>query len=284
MCSCATRSTSAPPSSPSDSGVPCATVLCIASASFVPAELVSAPLNELRAAHGLPPDPGLAMLAGDLVLSPFPSSLREPGSTPALHAFRASARPRNRTATTLEALLVLLSDGPVVYLTLGTIFNQESGDLFERAIAGLRELPGHLVVTVGRELDPASLGPVPPHVHLRPYIPQSLLLPRVDLVVAHGGSGSLLGALSHGLPLVFCRWVPISRSTPAGPNSSAWHWRSTRLRRRPMRSALRLRAVLDDPAYRRCAERIRDEIAALPGPEHAVALLESLLPRTLPSR
>ena len=36
-------------------------------------------------------------------------------------------------------------------------------------------------------------------------------------------------------------------------------------------------AVLSEPSYRAAAERIRDEIAALPGPEHAVALLERLV-------
>jgi UDP:flavonoid glycosyltransferase YjiC (YdhE family) len=34
--------------------------------------------------------------------------------------------------------------------------------------------------------------------------------------------------------------------------------------------------VLADPSYRANAERVRDEIAALPGPEFAVALLERL--------
>jgi UDP:flavonoid glycosyltransferase YjiC (YdhE family) len=34
--------------------------------------------------------------------------------------------------------------------------------------------------------------------------------------------------------------------------------------------------VLDDPAYRQNAERVRDEMAALPGLEYAVALLERL--------
>jgi len=37
-----------------------------------------------------------------------------------------------------------------------------------------------------------------------------------------------------------------------------------------------VRAVLADPTYRQNAERLRDEMAALPGPEHAVALLERL--------
>jgi UDP:flavonoid glycosyltransferase YjiC (YdhE family) len=45
-------------------------------------------------------------------------------------------------------------------------------------------------------------------------------------------------------------------------------------------------AVLADQTYRRHAERMRDEIAALPGPEHAVTLLERLAAerRPLPSR
>jgi UDP:flavonoid glycosyltransferase YjiC (YdhE family) len=34
--------------------------------------------------------------------------------------------------------------------------------------------------------------------------------------------------------------------------------------------------MLDDEVSRRNAERLRDEIAALPGPEHAVSLIERL--------
>jgi UDP:flavonoid glycosyltransferase YjiC (YdhE family) len=35
-------------------------------------------------------------------------------------------------------------------------------------------------------------------------------------------------------------------------------------------------AVLADPSYRRAAKRLRDEFAALPGPAHAIRLLERL--------
>jgi UDP:flavonoid glycosyltransferase YjiC (YdhE family) len=35
-------------------------------------------------------------------------------------------------------------------------------------------------------------------------------------------------------------------------------------------------AVLEDPVYRHAAEAARDEIAGLPGPEHAAGLLEAL--------
>jgi len=52
-------------------GLPYATVLVIAAGSFVRHSLVAEPLNRLRAEHGLPPDPDLAMLSRYLVLSPF---------------------------------------------------------------------------------------------------------------------------------------------------------------------------------------------------------------------
>ena len=53
-----------------------------------------------------------------------------------------------------------------VYFTLGTVFNLESGDLFARVVAGLRELGVEVIVTVGDGIDPAELGPQPPHVRV----------------------------------------------------------------------------------------------------------------------
>ena len=100
---------------------------------------------------------------------------------------------------------------PLVYFTLGTIFNLESGDLFERVLAGLSGLPVSVVVTVGREVDPKALGPQPGNVRVEQYVPQSLLLPRCDLVVSHAGSGSVVGALAHGLPMVL---LPIGADQP----------------------------------------------------------------------
>jgi hypothetical protein len=40
--------------------------------------------------------------------------------------------------------------------------------------------------------------------------------------------------------------------------------------------------VLADPAYRANAQRVRDEKAALPGPEYAVAFLQQLAADTQP--
>jgi UDP:flavonoid glycosyltransferase YjiC (YdhE family) len=258
-------------------GVPYATVVCIGSGAFVWQELVTEPLNELRAAHGLPPDPNLAMLDRYLVLAPFPPSFRDPENPlpPTGHIIRpvwADAVAGEGEPAWLEELTAR----PLVYFTLGTIFNLESGDLFERVLAGLSELPVSIVVTVGRELDSRVLGPQPTNVRVERYVPQSLLLPRCELVVSHAGSGSVVGALAHGLPMVL---LPIGADQPL--NAA----RCEELEVARVLDPFHVTAadvsdaaskVLSDERYRRNARRLKREIDASPGPGRALSLLERL--------
>jgi MGT family glycosyltransferase len=265
--------------------VPCATVICIGSGSFVWPELVTEPLNALRAIHGLPPDPELVMLRRYLVLAPFPPRFRDPANP--LPPTGHSIRPVLADAPAGEAephWLAELTVRPVVYFTLGTIFNLESGDLFERVLAGLSELPVSVVVTVGRELDPQALGPQPANVRVERYVPQSLLLPHCELVISHAGSGSVVGALIHGLPMVL---LPIGADQPL----NAARCRDLHVARilEPVKATApdvqrAVSTVLSDPTYRRNAQRLKAEIEALPGPEHALRLLEQLAAEREPIR
>ena len=259
-------------------GLPYATVLVIAAGSFVRKEVVGEPLNELRAEHGLPPDPDLAMLNRYLVLSPFPPSYRDPAFP--LPATAHSIRPLTLGATQNDIVppwMVHLNGVPTVYFTLGTVFNVESGDLFERVLAGLRELPINVIATVGREIDPAEFGPQPANIQIVQYISQSVVLPHCAAVVSHGGSGSVIGALAHGLPMVL---IPIGADQPYNAARCAELGVACLLdavEATPETVGAALMAVLADPGYRRAAERLRDEIAALPEPAHAVTLLERLV-------
>ena len=260
-------------------GLPYASVLVIAAGSFVRRELVAEALAELRSEHGLPPDPELAMLTRHLVLSPFPPSFRDPAFPlpENAHGFRAiDSRP-----AAAPPWPVRLPNAPTVYFTVGTVFNVESGDLFGRVLAGLGELPVDVVATVGRQIDPHELGPVPDNVHLERYIPQAEVLPHCDAVVSHGGSGSVLGALAHGLPLVL---LPMGADQPL----NAARCQELGLGRAldaiaatPDDVSAAVEAVLSEPSYRSAAERMRDEIAALSAVEHAVELLERIAPSRL---
>ena len=254
-----------------------ATVLVIATGSFVRHGVIAEPLNRLRAEHGLPSDPDLAMLSRYLVLSPFPPSYRDPAFP--LPATAHSIRPLALDPTAdacVPPWLAHLNDTPTVYFTLGTVFNLESGDLFSRVLAGLRDLPINVIATVGREIDPAEFAPEPANIHIERYISQALILPKCDLVVSHGGSGSVIGALAHGLPSIL---LPMGADQPHNAARCVDLGVARVLdciEATPATVREAVSNVLEDPGYRRAAERMRDEITALPGPAHAVTLLERL--------
>jgi UDP:flavonoid glycosyltransferase YjiC (YdhE family) len=258
-------------------GIPHATVQATASGSVRPSGVVAQQADELRREHGLPADPGLEMLHRYLVLAPFPPSFRDPGlpPPPTVHALR-HVSPDVPLDQSAPARFAAVPDGETVYVTLGTIFNQESGDLFERIVRGVRDLPVNVVVTVGRALDPGVLGPQPPNVRVERYIPQAELLPHCSMVVSHGGSGSVTGALAQGLPMVV---IPIGADQPRNADRcKALHLARVVPAREATAGGVRAAVsdVLADPTYRVNAGQMRDEIAALPGPDHAVTLLESL--------
>lgn len=257
-------------------GIPYATVLVIATGTLVRREVVADALDTLRGEHGLPADPAFTAPSRYLVLSPFPPALRDPSAP--LPATAHLFRPIDIDADAVAAPPVAghLAGVPNVYFTLGTEFNVESGDLFTRVITGLRELPIKVLVTVGRQIDPDELGPQPANVRVERYVPHTEALPWADLVVFHGGSGTLTGALAHGLPVVI---LALGADQPAnavrclalglGVTLDALEATPAAIGRATAR-------VLTEPAYRHAAERVRDAIAAQPNPATAVLLLERL--------
>ncbi|MFC7360715.1 glycosyltransferase [Nocardioides astragali] len=249
-------------------GVPVATHLVLASGLLIRPDLVGPKLDVVRAEHGLAPDPGLTRLTSGPVLSDFPPSFRSPCSPlpqQPVHYRSAAAPTRTRARAGRRR----------VYATLGTIFNKQSGDLFERLLAGLGEVEADVVVTVGRELDPAQLGPQPPHVRVERFVPQADVLRVIDLVVSHGGSGSLMAALAHRVPSVL---LPLGADQPhnalraeeLGVASTLDAATAT-----PDEIGDRVREVLADAAMGERCLGVADELRALPDVGSAVSVLEA---------
>jgi len=262
-------------------GIPHATVIVLAAGAFTRAEVVAESLNVVRAEHDLPPDPGAMMSGRDLIISPVPPSFRDPRYP--LPTTAHAIRPYVLESVVTDGAPAWIADPgnvPVIYFTLGTIFNLESGDLFQRVLAGLRDLPVEAVVTVGRELDPAMLGDQPSHVRIEQFIPQAALLPHCDLVISHGGSGSVIGSLAYGLPQVLI---------PMGADQLHNAKRGEELGFARVLDPIALTpedirevtsAMLADASARQSAQRIAAEIASLPGSEYAVRLLERVVQRS----
>ena len=176
---------------------------------------------------------------------------------------------------------------PTIYATLGTEVSKEPGiypDVLQKIIAGIRDLPANLIVTVGREKDPADLGLQPPNVHVERYISQSLLLPLCDLAVMHGGSNSLLQTIDAGLlvvvlPLIADQYFNAHVTQSLGLGEVVQSWQAGRLelgQLTPGGFRAAVERVLGDPLYRQNVARLQAEMHALPGLEHAVELVEQV--------
>ena len=170
--------------------------------------------------------------------------------------------------------LVATDGRPLVYLTLGTVNNQ--APLFRKVLAGLASLDVLVLVTLGNA-DPASLGPQPEQIRVAGYVSQSALLPHASAVVSHGGSGTLLATLAHGLPQVCVPQGADQFRNGSGVARAGAGITLPPARLTPESVADAVRALLDDPSYRAGAGRVRDEIGAMPSPDEVVTVLEGLV-------
>ncbi|ATB32833.1 glycosyltransferase [Melittangium boletus] len=233
-------------------------------------------LDEVRATVGLPPEPQPHSLYHYLHLSFVPPHYLGGSMPPTAHYFQPAIFDQSGDEHLPEWASRLGQNGrPVVYVTLGTVFNKVVAVL-RTLVEGVREEPVDVVVTVGRDVDPAELGPQPAHVHVERYIPQSLLFPQVDLAILHGGYNSTTAALEYGLPLVL---VPIAADQPMNAArceelGMARVVEPLSMTPESVREAVR--DVLKTPSYRENARRFQREARTLPGLPRAVELLEKL--------
>ena len=228
--------------------------------------------------HGLAPHP-LGGFYRYLYLDVCPPSLQVPGAvTGAVQGIRTiETQPSTTQLPWLDGLRAL----PIVYITLGTVYNHNL-DVFRALLDGLRDEALNIVVTVGTQNDPAVLGRQPSNVHVHRYIPQEQLLPHCAAVVTHGGAGSTLGALAFGRPLLIVpqgadHFHNADRVVAAG---AAVRLMPDRLTAASARDAVHM--LLHDDTFHTAAHRIRNEFDAMPDPQQAVETLERLIGREHP--
>ncbi|WP_051246434.1 glycosyltransferase [Nocardioides halotolerans] len=209
-------------------------------------------------------EPGLwEHASSEVALDLCPPSLQPDGPLPwpAARPVRPSAgEPGELPPAVAEALA---ADWPVAYFTLGTVKNADAAD-FAAGLTALADYDGLVVATTGRPLDAGDLGPVPANAVVAEFVPQAALLERADLLVSHSGSGTMLGGLVHGVPQ-----VALPRGTDQPQNAELMARTGAGVVVAPEDySAATIRSavgeVTGDPSFRTAAERVSDEIAAMP--------------------
>jgi len=237
--------------------------------------LVGAPVDALRTAAGLRPDEG-GSLRAEAVFSSFPASLdRVPDSS----RMRSPVRARAVEAAPSFAPAAWAPAGdsrPLVYITFGSIVGSTPHlrSVYRTSLDAVADLPVRALLTTGRGLEPGALGAIPPNVHVAEWIPQRDVLPRVAALVCHGGSGTLLGGLAAGLPVVI---VPLGADQLHNGRLVAASGAGLTLSE-PDAAALRaaIQKALDGPELRLQARRLAEEIAAMPTIDDVVDALVGL--------
>jgi UDP:flavonoid glycosyltransferase YjiC (YdhE family) len=101
-----------------------------------------------------------------------------------------------------------------------------------------------------------------------------------DLVVSHGGSGTVLAALAAGRPMVI---LPMAADQPANAEACRRAGVALIVERDAWTAAgIRdaVQAALSDPSLAAAARRLRSEIEAMPPPHEVLPRLEALAGRT----
>ena len=159
---------------------------------------------------------------------------------------------------------------PVVYLTLGTIFGTTA--TMRVVIDALADSDVEVLLALG-PIDPTELGPTPEHIHLESFVDQGRILPRVDLALHHGGSGTTLGAAAYGLPQLILPVGADQQANGRAVTAAGVGQMITPDQLTADRIGEAVAALLADPRYWAAAERVRRQIAAMPSAGQVVAEL-----------
>jgi UDP:flavonoid glycosyltransferase YjiC (YdhE family) len=157
-------------------------------------------LNETRAAVGLPPlEVFHGGLSSELVLVATFPHLEYPRSWP------AHTRVTGAMTFELEHPDVALpaGDDPLVVVAPSTAQDPER-ELLRWSLDALAGEPVRVLATTNQLDLPVPMPPAPPNATVVAWLSYSQAMPLADLVITHGGHGTVCRALAAGAPLLCC--------------------------------------------------------------------------------
>lgn len=168
--------------------------------------------------------------------------------------------------------------GKVLLVSLGSTWTKEP-DFYRACVEAFGDLPGwHVVLQIGRHVDPAELGTVPGNVEVHPWVPQLSVLKQADAFITHAGAGGSQEGLACGVPM-----VAVPQAVDQFGNADmlqslgvARHLPKEEATAQALRAAVL--ELVDDPAVAERAAGIRARMAGEGGTKRAADLIEAELP------
>ena len=173
-----------------------------------------------------------------------------------------------------------LTGEPLIYASMGTILNGQV-EVFRTLAAGVAKHKGvQLVLSIGDQLEPEQIGPVPRNAIIVKRAPQLELLKLASVCITHSGLNTVLESLAQGVPQVA---IPVTFDQPGIAARIAYHKTGVVTSLDKLTAAhlaTLLGAVLSDATYRDNARRIQKAIVKTNGLSLAADLVEQSLEAT----
>jgi UDP:flavonoid glycosyltransferase YjiC (YdhE family) len=176
---------------------------------------------------------------------------------------------------------VELPDGdpawPLVLIAPSTAQDRE-GRMLRAALEGLSSLPVRVLASTNRRGDVAGFD-VPANARLVDWVSYARTMPRCDLVVCHAGHGTLMRAMSAGVPVVAC---PAAGDMNENAARVDWAGVGVRLPRRLVSARglrLAVQRALADPSLAARARELATWAAERDPADRAAALVEEYAAR-----
>ena len=226
-------------------------------------------VDKLRKKVGLKPDDGAAFHS-EPVFSFFPQTLDGTVSRRGVKTIRVGPSVSEHGQTGLDATWARRNSDPLIYVTFGTaaVNFDDLKSIYRTAMEAVTDLPVRVLLTTGKNFDFSLLGKVPPNVTVESWVPQTEVFPQASALVCHGGSGTMLGGLAAGLPMVI---TPLFADQPSNAEQVARIGAGIAVPNpdpNTLRSAIE--RLLSDETYRENARRIAKELENTPKIETAV--------------
>jgi len=229
----------------------------------------NAALQDLRAEHGLAPDPGAERMRDTPYLTLTPPLMEDP----AVPGAAGARRFRERDGAAARPLPDWWpgDDAPLVYVTFGSVAPQMPffPGVYRAAIEALAPLPVRLLVTIGRDRDAAELGTLPANVHVEGWVPQADVMPHAAAMVCHGGFGTVRAGLAAGIPMAV---LPLFADQPYNARRVAELGAGVRVEG-PEALAAAVRELLRDHGYAEAAAAVAEQVSSLPPVDRSVEVL-----------
>jgi MGT family glycosyltransferase len=167
-------------------------------------------------------------------------------------------------------LSAFTGDGALVYLSLGSLGSADVG-LMRRLVATLADSPHRFVVSKGPQHDQYELAG---NMRGAEFLPQTTILPHVDLVITHGGNNTVTECFHFGKPMIVLPLFWDQYDNAQRVDELGFGVRLDTYGHEPeeLRSAVE-RLVADD-AVRERLRPIAQRLQAAPGTVRAAALIE----------